>query len=718
MTNRLAYAHSPYLLQHREHPVDWYPWGDEAFELARDQDRPIFLSIGYSSCHWCHVMSQETFESTSIAALLNKHFVSVKVDREERPDIDTVYMLALQLMVGNGGWPASLFLTPDLHPFYAGTYFPPHRRGIEPGFDEIVLAVADAWRNRRGDAARYGREVIEAVQRQANNPAVGFRHSSFQPAVDLSTTTNQLDNHDVPAACLIDQAVERLHTDLDTTWGGFGSPPKFPQTSSLELLLRYGCRVGNGQHWEAVRLSMLGMCRGGLYDVLGGGFARYSVDRQWLVPHFEKMLYDNALLASLYLDAFRLGEDAVFADVARETLHYILNDLRVDGGGLASSEDADSRDEHGTKEEGIYYVWSIAEIIEALGTDRAAPFCAYYGVTKQGDFEGASILSAVRSIASVAEQFGLTPDQLTANLSEDRAQLRARRTQRERPARDDKILTSWNALAISALAVGGIVLEEPQFSEAAEDLAEFLWTKLRSDDGTLQHVCYQGTINHSAFLDDYAYLIDALVTMYETTGKARWIGRATRLADQMLDRFEDKQAGGFFYTGLAPKHSEVAAGPNVARIKDWFDTSTPASSAVAAMALTRLGRVALRDDFLNAAEMTLKAAGALMKRQPNACSKLIAALDYWHFGGKQWIFAARNETEIRPWTHQYFAQFRPHQSVAWVIGESPEKGPLAALLREKSPSETGVSLYLCQGHTCEPPIHTQEELMRVVRKGE
>lgn len=719
MANQLASSLSPYLLQHKENPVNWYPWSDEAIDLSKTLDRPIFLSVGYSACHWCHVMAHESFESNLIAKLLNEHFVNIKVDREERPDIDSVYMLAVQMMSGSGGWPMSVFLTPELQPFYAGTYFPPHRRGTSPGFDEIIIAVADAWQHRRGDAIRYAREITLSIQKSNTDTNVSSHSSSSAAALVSLDPPHSIDSPVAdpkdpgvpdPGAHLIEEAVQRLHQDIDVTWGGFGSAPKFPETSSLELLLRYGHRTGESEHWEAVRLSLLSMCRGGVYDVLEGGFARYSTDSQWRIPHFEKMLYDNSLLANLYIDAYRISHEPIFRQVARKTLTYILDVLKNQSGGLSSSEDADSLDANGTVEEGAYYTWSVDEIREALGRENAEPFIAFYGATEGGNFDGSNVLFNAMGLDTVAKQFNLPHDELTTQLQQNREKLLHRRRQRARPRRDDKILTSWNALAIKALALGGCVFDEPRYAETATEIADYLWTKMRRREFGLMHASYQGTSRVQAYLDDYACLIDASVTLYETTGRARWIGRASRLADEMLAKFQDTKDGGFFYTS---SDSETL----IARPKEWYDASTPASNAVAAFGLIRLGRVALRDDYLQAARRTLIAGSSLMSTQSRACSKLLAALDLWHFGGKQWVFAARDSATLHPWNRQYFHRYRPHTGVAWVAGKSPEKGPLVDLLRSKHPAESGVAFYECEGQTCKNPIFDEASLTAILQQG-
>lgn len=658
-------------------------------------------------------MAHETFENSTIANLLNKNFVNIKVDREERPDIDAIYMLALQIMTGTSGCPASLFLTPELKPFYAGTYFPPHRRGSEVGFDEIILAVTDTWQNRRGEALKYSREITEAVCRWSSGPTVPPAHlnpatdkaiSEDQPSnlMPMQSTSNSCKVDEVPSSRIVDLAVEKLQAEVDTFRGGFGDAPKFPEATSLELLLRYGHRSGQPQHWEAVRLTLLAMCRGGVYDVLEGGFARYSVDNNWLIPHFEKMLCDNALLSSLYIDAFRVCGESTFARVATETLNYICDSLSDTDGGLCSSVDADSLDDHDELEEGAYYTWKLTEIQRILG-NQSDIFCFRYGVTEEGNHAGSNVLFAAHGVESVAEAFDIPVLKVESMLAECRQKLLDARRLRKAPKKDEKVLVSWNAMAINALAVGGRVFDEPKFSAVAERIADFIWNSMRDRKSGLLHSWFHGKAHLPAYADDYACLIGAYVTMYETTGRARWIGRACRLAEEMLEKFEDRERGGLFYTA---NQSDAL----IARTKEWHDASTPASNGVAALSLTRLGRCALRDDFLQAAKRILAASAGIIARQSRTCSKLLSALEYWHHGGQQWIFSAASSDSLRPFAKQFFSIYRPNTGVAWVIGNAPDVGPLASLLRDRPPAGENVTFYECTGEHCGPPV-TDESLL-------
>src|SRR6056297_3031444 len=543
MPNRLADARSPYRLQHQDNPVDWYPWGAEALQQAQQQHRPIFLSVGYAACHWCHVMEHESFENEAIAGLLNQHFICIKVDREERPDIDQIYMNAVQMMTGHGGWPMSVFLTPDRQPFYAGTYWPAEPRAGMPGFGQVIEAVANAWNTREEEVLESAGQITEALQQVAAGPSAA--------------------GETPPPATAVEDACERLVRIHDARWGGFGEAPKFPHVTDLELLLQAWQRTGNEAYLTPVTNTLDKMAQGGIYDHLGGGFARYSVDAEWLVPHFEKMLYDNGGLARLYLHAYQITGEDRFATVARETLDYLIREMTDAGGGFHSSEDADSEGV-----EGKFYVWSPAEVTEVLGPQRGERFNRIYDVTPGGNFEGHSILHLAAPLATIAEAEGEDLATLKRELAEDREQLRKHRDNRVHPGRDDKVLTSWNGLAIHALALGSRVLAAPDDAAAAERAAEFLWSTMRREDGRLLHAYRDGVAHLLAYLDDYAYTIEALIALYEATGRARWVERAVTLAEQMIEHYEDEAVGGFFYTA---DDAETL----ITRTKDWHDNSIP-----------------------------------------------------------------------------------------------------------------------------------------------
>ena len=595
MPNRLAHESSPYLLQHRDNPVDWYPWGDAAFAKARAEDKPIFLSIGYSTCHWCHVMEHESFENEAIARVLNDNFISIKVDRQERPDLDQIYMNAVQMLTGRGGWPMSVFLTPDLKPFYGGTYFPPTGRHGMPGFDQILAAVIDAWKHRREQA------IIAADQLTAEIQKIGVVEGGGEP-VALS-----LD--------LVRGAVNHLARSFDRTFGGFGQAPKFPHPMDLQLLLAAYSRNREPGLLDMVRLTLDRMAAGGIYDHLGGGFARYSVDARWLVPHFEKMLYDNALLARAYTDAYLVTGDANYARVVRETLDYVLRDMTDPAGGFYSTEDADSEGE-----EGRFYTWTPDEIEAALGDERGATFGRVFDVTDVGNFEGRNILNLPKTIEQCAKILNRTPDDLVRELAESKRELFAVREKRVHPGKDDKVIVAWNGLMIDAMARAGTALREPKYWVAALAAGRFILDSMRRGNGRLLHTWRGGQAKLDAYLDDYAALANSFVTLCEATGGEYWIDEAVRLVDVMLDKFADPSGGGFFYT--ASDHETL-----LTRTKELTDSSVPSGNALAATALLRLGKLLGRRNYLDAAAGTLAAAVPIMERAPMAAGQMLLALD-------------------------------------------------------------------------------------------
>ncbi len=595
MPNRLADELSPYLLQHAGNPVDWRTWDADARELARRQQKPIFLSIGYSSCHWCHVMAHESFEDVEIARLLNEHFVSIKVDREERPDLDQIYMEAVQMMTGRGGWPMSVFLTPEGKPFYGGTYWPPRARGGMPRFDQVLQAVADAWQHRRENLLAQADKLTQLLGEQTPEEEHSGRHGESNEA-------------------LLEAAEAALRQAFDPSHGGFGPAPKFPQPLALQWLLRRGQRSGDAELLRMVTTTLDGMAAGGMYDHLGGGFHRYSVDARWLVPHFEKMLYDNALLAACYLEAWQATGRPGYAAVVRQTLDYVLRDLTDPLGGFYGSEDADSEGEEGT-----FYLWTPGEIEAALGPDAARVFCRVYDVTESGNFEGRNILNLSHPLEVEAKMLGREPAALEAELAAARQKLLAVRQRRVRPGRDEKVLVSWNSLAIDALARAGAALKEPRYTAAAGAAADFLLRHLRRTDGRLLHYWRAGRAKHDAYLDDYAGLGNALCTLHETGGPQSRLDEAVGMADAILARFADPERGGFFYT--AADHE-----PLIVRKKDVFDNPIPSGNGLAAMLFLRLASAAARDDYRTAGEATLHACLPWMRQAPTGTFQLLLAL--------------------------------------------------------------------------------------------
>ena len=541
MPNRLALETSPYLQQHANNPVDWYSWGPEALELAAHEDRPIFLSIGYSSCHWCHVMERESFEDPEIAALMNRLFVCIKVDREERPDLDAIYMQAVVAVSGAGGWPMSVFLTPDLKPFYGGTYYPPQDRGGLPSFRRVLEATANAYQQRRNEVVASAEQIVEHLRQSA---AITGDDEELTPAV-------------------LDVAFKRLAPHIDTEWGGFGTSIKFPQPMVHEFLLRFGERSGEPTAQVMVDLTLDRMMRGGIYDHLGGGFHRYSTERTWLVPHFEKMLYDNALLVRLYVHAYQAMGRPEYRRVAEETIDFILRDMRDAAGGFYTALDADSEGE-----EGLFYIWSRAEILERLGNEAGERFCSVYGVTDGGNFEGANILFLPQELSKAAIERGVTEEQLLSELAPAKATLLAAREKRVWPFRDEKALTGWNALMLGSLSEAAAVFDRADYLEAAEANADFLLTNMRDTEGRLLRTYRDGEVKLKGYLEDYAFLVDGLLSLYEATFTPRWLWEAQSLAESMLELFWDQDVAGFYSTGI--DHEELLIRP-----QDFYDNAIP-----------------------------------------------------------------------------------------------------------------------------------------------
>jgi uncharacterized protein len=670
--NRLAGETSPYLLQHAHNPVDWYPWGAEAINRARAEDRPIFLSIGYSACHWCHVMERESFENPDIAAVMNEHFVNIKVDREERPDLDQIYMSAVMAMTGHGGWPMSVFLTPDLKPFFGGTYFPPvDSRGMA-GFPRVLLSVHRAWEERREEITESAAEMTEQL-RAITKPAA---------------SSGELETR------LLDQAARELMRAFDSRHGGFGSAPKFPHPMDLKVLMRHHARTGDSHALHVVRHTLDKMSRGGIYDHLGGGFARYSTDDRWLVPHFEKMLYDNALLASAYLEAFQLTRDAQFGQVARETIDYVLGRMTSLEGGFYSTEDADSEGV-----EGKYYVWSLAEVTEILGADRAKTFCYVYDVTPSGNWEEHNILNLPRPLDQAAKLLGRDEAPLRHELAASRSLLLAVRRGRVPPGKDTKVLVAWNGLMIAALAEGGRILRIERYLDAGEKAAAFILDRMRREDGRLLHTYKDGLAKLDAYLDDYANVIDGLTRLFEATGNPRWIESALELARIMIDEFADSEQGGFFFTG---KHHETL----ITRPKEIHDNATPSGNGMAATALIRLGNLASRDDLLRAGRSALELVQPVLQAHPSAAGQSLIALDFLLGSTRELaVISGADRGEFRAVLESVAARFRHHSVVAPVpAGQEARIARCVPLVANRPAHDGKTTTYICQGSTCEAPV--------------
>lgn len=657
MPNRLQHALSPYLLQHAHNPVDWFPWGEEALARARSEDKPIFLSIGYAACHWCHVMERESFENAAVAEVLNAHFVCIKVDREERPDLDDLYMDAVQTLTGRGGWPMSVWLTPDLKPFYGGTYFPPEPRGGMPGFRLLLLRIAELWREQRLDVVNQAAELAEELAKQAQ----------VQPGTAL------------PEAKVFDRMLTQLRASFDAEWGGFGPAPKFPPSMALGLILRRGADADQ----RMARRTLDAMRDGGMHDWLGGGFARYSVDTRWLVPHFEKMLYDNALLAVAYLESFLATGEARDAAVVRSTLDYLMRDLRDESGGFHASEDADSEGE-----EGKFYVFTRAEVREALGAD-ADRFCAAYGITEGGNFEHG---------ASVVHRFSSKADLPVEDDARLRERLRLWRDRRVRPGKDDKVVASWNGLALSAFAKAGAALDEPRYLEAATACAAFIERELWKGD-QLMRIFRHGQATTPGFLEDYAAVALGLVDLFEAGFDARWLRLAERIAEAMKARFEDSEQGGFFAT-------EADQSDMLIRLKPGFDNALPSGNTLAAQALLRLSRHLERDDFRETAERTLRCFGPWMERAPRAFPGMLGVLDAALSDPMEIVVVgALSHPATKSLLREARSRFLPSALISCAEPDSD-----LPLHRDRGLLAGAPSAFVCRNRTCSAPVATPEAL--------
>jgi uncharacterized protein YyaL (SSP411 family) len=681
-TNRLARETSPYLLQHAHNPVDWYPWGPEALERAKAEDKPIFLSVGYSACHWCHVMEHESFENPQIAALMNAHFVNIKVDREERPDIDNIYMAAVQAMNGQGGWPMSVFLTPDQQPFFGGTYYPPQDTRGMPGFARVLDSVSHAWKERRTEIVGAAGEMSTQLRQITSTGAA---------------TTDELTTK------VLDDAYRKLARTFDPTHGGFGSAPKFPHPMDVKVLLRQFSRTGDTVPLSMARLTLDKMARGGIYDHLGGGFARYSTDERWLVPHFEKMLYDNALLTSAYLEAFEATQEPEYARVAQETLNYVLREMTDTNGGFYSTQDADSEGV-----EGKYYVWALGEIQQILGDSRAKAFAYVHDLTDAGNWEHVNILNMPKTLTQAAKMLGREQSELRQQITEDRAKLLEVRSRRVPPGKDTKILTSWNGLMIGPFAEASRILSEPRYLEAARRSASFLLTSLRAPDGRLFRSYKDGQAKFNAYLDDYANLIDGLTRLFETSGEAEWISAALGLTGVLIDEFADP-AGGFYYTGKS--HESL-----ITRQRDAMDQATPAGNAMAATVLVRLAALTGRQDLHATASAALQSVATILREYPTAAGQTLIALDFLLGPTRQFAVVAGKDThEFDEVLKSIYIRFLPQKVVAPV--PTPPTEQLARnvpLVHDRPAKEGHTTTYVCEQFTCQAPVVGVEELERVL----
>ena len=676
MPNRLANETSPYLLQHANNPVDWYPWGQEALSRAQNEDKPILLSIGYSACHWCHVMERESFENDAIAELMNRHFINIKVDREERPDLDAVYMEAVQMLTGSGGWPMTVFLTPDCKPFYGGTYFPPVDRHNMPGFPRLLETVAQAYRNSHSEIQRVTGQLTEQMGRTANMPRGAG-------ALDESILHN---------------AYNQLATNFDYQNGGVGSAPKFPQAMTLEILLRYHAHGHNERALSMLDLTLEKMARGGIYDQIAGGFHRYSTDTYWLVPHFEKMLYDNALLARLYLHAWLATGRALYRRITEETLDYVLREMTGEHGGFFSATDADSEGE-----EGKFFVWSPGEIEAALGSEDATLFNAFFGVSQRGNFEGKNILNISVRAADFAERQGIPLERLVDVINRGKEALRLAREEREHPLLDDKALSSWNGLMLRAFAEAGAALERQDYLEAAARNAAFLLEELRPE-GILLRSYREGQAKLPGFLEDYSFVADGLLSLYEATFDRRWLDSAVELADEMISQFWDEPQGCFYDTGRS--HEEL-----VIRPRDVFDNAQPCGGSVASDMLLRLSVATGNEDYAAKAIPPLRSLAELMGRAPAGTGRWLAALDFYLSTPKEVAIVGPSDNPatsalLREVNGRYIA----NRVVVGADGETEAASSGLPLLEGRGMVDGKPTAYVCENYACQLPVTDAESL--------
>jgi uncharacterized protein YyaL (SSP411 family) len=656
-TNHLATESSPYLLQHAHNPVNWFPWGDDALQKAKEEDKPVLLSIGYSACHWCHVMEHESFEDTSIAEQMNNNFINIKVDREERPDLDQIYMSAVQLMTGGGGWPLTIFLTPDAKPFYGGTYFPPDDRYNRPGFRRVLATISEAYRERRDEVVKNAKTLIEQINSQSTR-------ADAHGQIDLE---------------LMEQAQRGIASNFDTTHGGFGSAPKFPPSMTIDFLFRHHHRTDNEVSLRMANLTLHKMAFGGIYDQLGGGFHRYSTDERWLAPHFEKMLYDNALLGRVYIDAFQVTGLLLYQRIVEETLDFVEREMRDPEGGFYSTLDADSEGV-----EGKFYVWNQDEFAEVVGPN-ADILARYLDVTEHGNFEGQNILNVPLFPDAFTKNEGISSDRLDEWMNLARRRLLERRETRVRPGRDEKILTDWNGLMLRTYADAAGCFGRSDYRQIAESNAEFMLSVMWNGKRLL-HSFKDGEARFNAYVDDYANLADGLLGLYELTFEERWLEACIQLTEHMIENFWDEQHGGFFFT--SNDHEAL-----VARTKEYFDNATPSGNSVAADLLARLGKLLNRRDFTDKSERICQSVTDYIRRFPSGFGRMLAAGDFLTGPSREVALAGQPDPFLPALRRLYL----PRTVVA--AGDSDH----IALLKNRDAIDGKPTAYVCENYVCSKP---------------
>lgn len=675
-TNRLINESSPYLLQHAYNPVDWYAWGEEALAKAKAENKPILLSIGYSACHWCHRLAHESFENEEIARLMNENFINIKVDREERPDLDQIYMNAVQMMLGHGGWPLTVFLTPDLVPFYGGTYFPPEDRHQMPGFPRVLRGVALAFQTQPEEVAQTASNILGELRR-----------------MELARPSNELLSTEI-----LDAAARALARNYDPAHGGFGGAPKFPAAMNLSFALRVYHRTGSADMLQMVTQTCRQMADGGIYDQLGGGFHRYSTDARWLVPHFEKMLYDNALLARLYLHVYQATGDPFFRRIAEETLDYVVREMTDEHGGFYSTQDADSEGV-----EGKFFVWTVAEIHELLGDEDGALVCAYYGATAAGNFEGENILHVPRPAEAVAGEAGVPVERLLEAVRRGRQILFSAREGRVKPGRDEKILAAWNGMMLETFAEASAILDRRDYRDVAERNARFILDNLRRDEALL-HVYKDGHAKFHAYLDDYAFIASGLISLYEETGLLTWLTEAMALTEHMIEEFWDAEEGGFFYTARSGERLIV-------RTKDYLDNATPSGNSVAAEVLLRLAVLTGNENFRREATTIFRLLREAMARYPSAFGRALGALDFYLSTPKEIaLINSRESGDLRPLARVVWQRYLPNKVVAPATEGDQLAEALVPLVRQRPAVGGRATAYVCVHFSCQRPATTPEEL--------
>jgi uncharacterized protein YyaL (SSP411 family) len=681
-TNRLIDETSPYLLQHAHNPVDWFAWSDEAFKLAVQQDKPIFLSIGYSTCHWCHVMEHESFSDENIADVMNTHFISIKVDREQRPDVDELYMSAVQVMTGAGGWPLSVFLTPEGKPFFGGTYFPPRGAFGRPSFKQVLLTIADVWKNKRQELADSAGRISEALKQLSRQKET-----------------------DVLSQDILTDAKSYFQSIFNSTYGGFGDAPKFPQPSNLSMLLNYWYRTKDGLALDMVKLTLDAMANGGLYDHLGGGFHRYSTDAQWLVPHFEKMLYDQALLSKCYIQAYQVTADENYAQIAKETFDYVLRDMADPQGGFYSAEDADS-----DGKEGLFYLWQPDEIIKLLGAEKAEIFNEYYGITDKGNFEdNKSILNISYPVEELVTKFKKERSEIEQILAEGRRVLLEHRSKRTRPYRDDKIITGWNGLMISSLAYSGAVLEEQRYINVAEKAAQFIMTNLYHNGRLSRYYC-DGQAVGLGVLDDYAFTIMGLLDLYEATFNSQRLVEAIELVRQMIDLFSDENNEAFYLTGRDTE-------PLIVRTKPGYDSALPNGNSIAAIVLLKLGKLTMNSGFSDRAERLLNAFSGRLRQSPSSLTAMLTALDF-QLGPTQEIVIVGDikQADTKQMLKLICSKFLPHSVILFHDSGTDGKAieGIVPFIKDQTAIEGKATAHICQNYVCKQPVNNISALEKLL----